>query len=51
MKPFHDKFMAKWNEEFVAPLERDLGVKLSDFTDLPQGQLTLGHHSKRLEWQ
>jgi hypothetical protein len=40
MKPFHDKFMAKWNERFVAPLERDLGVKFSDFTDLPQGQLT-----------
>jgi hypothetical protein len=40
MKPFHDKFMAKWNEKLVAPLERDLGIKLSDFTDLPQGQLT-----------
>jgi hypothetical protein len=40
MKPFHDKFMSKWNEEFVAPLERDLGVKLDDFADLPQGQLT-----------
>ncbi|HEY3931465.1 MAG TPA: hypothetical protein VGM58_03755 [Verrucomicrobiae bacterium] len=40
MKPFHDNFIAKWNEKFVAPLERDLGVKLSDFTDLPQGQFT-----------
>jgi hypothetical protein len=40
MKPFHDNFMAKWNEKFVAPLERDLGVKLADFTDLPQGQFT-----------
>jgi hypothetical protein len=40
MKPFHDKFMARWNEKLVAPLERDLGVKLSDFTNLPQGQLT-----------
>jgi hypothetical protein len=40
MKPFHDKFMAKWNEKLVAPLERDLGVKFGDFTDLPQGQLT-----------
>jgi len=39
MKPFHDKFMAKWNEQFVAPLERDLGVKLADFADLPQGQI------------
>ena len=40
MKPFHDKFMARWNEKIVAPLERDLGVKFSNFTDLPQGQLT-----------
>jgi len=41
MKPFHDKLMAKWNDQFVAPLERDLGVKAADFTDLLQGQLTL----------
>ncbi len=41
MKPFHDKFMARWNEKLVAPLERDLGVEFSDFTSLPQGQLTL----------
>src|ERR1019366_3276521 len=27
MKPFHDNFAAKWNEQFVAPLERDLNVK------------------------
>ena len=40
MKPFHDKFMAKWNESFVAPVEKDLGVTLADFTALPQGQLT-----------
>jgi hypothetical protein len=40
MKPFHDKFTAKWDEEFVAPLERNLGVSLGDFADLPQGQLT-----------
>ena len=40
MKPFHDKFMARWNEQFVAPLEHDLGVKLGDFASLPQGQLT-----------
>jgi hypothetical protein len=41
MKPFHDKLLAKWNEQYVAPLERDLGVKVSDFSDLLQGQLTL----------
>ncbi|MGA9778327.1 MAG: hypothetical protein ACLPRE_05325 [Limisphaerales bacterium] len=38
MKPFHDRFVAKWEAEFIAPLERDLGVKLDDFADLPQGQ-------------
>jgi len=41
MKPFHDKFMARWNEKLVAPLERELGIKLDDYTGLPQGQLTL----------
>src|ERR1017187_4605578 len=41
MKPFHDKFVAKLNDQFIAPLERDLGVKVADFMDLPQGQLTL----------
>ena len=40
MKPFHDKFMDKWNEALVAPLEKDLGMKLADFAMLPQGQLT-----------
>ncbi len=40
MKPFHDKFMGKWNETFVAPLEKDLGLKLADFAALPQGQFT-----------
>jgi len=40
MKPFHDKFMTGWNEKFIAPLERDLGVNLNDFTNFPQGQLT-----------
>jgi hypothetical protein len=40
MKPFHDKFVAKWKEEFVAPLERELGVKSDDYAALPQGLLT-----------
>lgn len=39
MKPFRDKFMTKWKEEFLEPLERDLGVKLADYTSLLQGQL------------
>ena len=40
MKPFHDKFMAKLNAAFFGPLEKDLGMKVADFADLPQGQLT-----------
>jgi hypothetical protein len=40
MKPFHDKFMAKMNETFVGPLEKDLGMSVADFADLPQGQFT-----------
>jgi hypothetical protein len=40
MKPFHDKFTAKFEETLVAPLEQALGMKLADFADLPQGQLT-----------
>jgi hypothetical protein len=41
MKPFHDKFMAKFNEKFVTPVEKDLGAKVADFLDLPQGQFTV----------
>ena len=41
MKPFHDKFMAKVSDQFFAPLEKDLGMKVSDFTGLLQGQLTV----------
>jgi len=40
MKPFREKFVAKWTEEFVQPLERDLGVKFDDYGALLQGQLT-----------
>jgi hypothetical protein len=40
MKPFKDKFMSKLGEQFIQPLEHDLGVHLSDYTNLPQGQIT-----------
>src|ERR1041384_2452070 len=42
LKPFKDKFMSKWTEEVVKPLERDLGIKFNDLTNLAQGQVTLG---------
>lgn len=41
LRPFHDKFMGKWNEQFLGPLQQDLGVSLASFLDLPQGQFTL----------
>ena len=41
MKPFRDKFVAKWQDEIVKPLERDLNVRFADYADLPQGQLTV----------
>jgi hypothetical protein len=40
MKAFREHFMEKWNEEFVKPLERDLDVRLDDYTSLPEGQVT-----------
>jgi hypothetical protein len=40
MKPFHDKVMGKWNETFIAPFEQNLGIKISDFTELLKGQFT-----------
>jgi hypothetical protein len=51
MKAFRDHFLQKWTEEFVKPLERELDVRLDDYTSLPQGQVTfaltqLGSRSK-----
>jgi hypothetical protein len=40
MKPFKDKFLSKMSEELIQPLERELNVHLSDYTNLPQGQIT-----------
>src|SRR5438876_1949426 len=40
MKPFKEKFLSKWQEEFVKPLERDLDVKFDNYTNLAQGQFT-----------
>lgn len=40
MKPFKDKFLTKWKEDLKDPLERELGIKLDNYTELLQGQLT-----------
>jgi len=41
MKPFHDKLAGKWNDQYLAPLEHDLGINLDRFVDLAQGQFAL----------
>ncbi len=40
MKAFRDKFTTKLKEEFITPLQRELGVNLDEYMSLPQGQLT-----------
>jgi hypothetical protein len=40
MKPFREKFVSKWQEELVQPLERELDVHFDDYGSLPQGQVT-----------
>jgi hypothetical protein len=40
MKPFKDKFLSKLSENLVQPLEKELGVELNDYTNLPQGQIS-----------
>jgi len=41
MKPFREKFVSKWTEDFVKPLERELEVKFANYTPLLRGQVTL----------
>jgi hypothetical protein len=41
MKPFKDCFTSRWQETFIKPLERELGVSFDSYGSLPQGQLTL----------
>jgi hypothetical protein len=40
MKPLKDKFEARWQEEVIQPILRDLGVNLDTYASLTQGQLT-----------
>ena len=37
MKPFTDKFISKWKEEFLKPLQRELDVDFDSFASLLQG--------------
>lgn len=40
MKPFKDKFVTKLMADVVAPLEKEFGVKFSDYEAMAQGQFT-----------
>ncbi len=41
IRPLKDKFLAKLATDVIEPLERQLGVRLTNYADLVQGQLTL----------
>lgn len=41
MKPFKDKFVAQFQEKVVAPLEKQLGIKLADYSGLVQGEVVV----------
>ncbi len=41
MKPFADKFEAGFRANVLAAVEKELGTKIEEYTDLAQGQLTL----------
>jgi len=49
LKPLRDKFLSRWREEVIKPLERDLGLSLDSYASLPQGQLTFA--VTRNAWQ
>ncbi len=40
MRPFKEHFLSKWTESVVQPVERELGLKLADYADLLEGQVT-----------
>lgn len=41
MRPIKEKFLKQLNEELLTPLERELGVQLTNYVALAQGQFTL----------
>jgi len=40
LKPFREKLTTKFKEEITEPLEKELGVKFADYSNLAQGQCT-----------
>jgi hypothetical protein len=51
LRPFKENFLERFKSEFLVPMEREMGVKLSDYADLPQGQLTVAYIGEREEPQ
>ena len=49
MKPFRDKFLSRWQEEVVKPIERELELSLDSYVTLAQGQLTIA--VTKSDWQ
>lgn len=41
MKAFRDNFEKRFSEKVVGAMEKDLGIKVSDYTGLARGQMTL----------
>ena len=41
MKQFRENFNSNFQADFLKPLEKELGIKLADYQDLLQGQITL----------
>ena len=41
MKAFKEKFLEKFNNDTIKPLEAELGLKFSNFTSVAQGQFTI----------
>ncbi len=40
LRPFKDKFLEKFTDGVIKPLEQNLGIKFSDYDGLAQGQVT-----------
>ena len=49
VKALKEKFLTKFQSSMVGPLEKELGIKFSDYTSLFQGQITLGFSIKGIE--
>ena len=40
LRPFEDKFLDKFTNSVIKPIEQNLGIKFSDYAGLAQGQVT-----------